>query len=344
MVAQVDKELFRISKRKSATRLLAWALFEGRPLTTKGRFINPLVFAWYRLSQYIPLKTGTRSPIYIVGTGRSGTTVLGKLLCVHMEVMFLNEPKAIWHYAIRNEDLIGSYTDAPTKVRLDTNDATPQAMSKLNKVYNAALWTSGANQIIDKYPELIFRTEFVSRLFPDAKFVVIIRDGVDACTSVTQWSNRHKVIAHDGIEDWWGKNDRKWNLLVSQLIDEHQDLVIFKEKLVNTKSHEDRAAVEWILAMREAKKVLLNRSKVLSISYEALCEDSEKTISELLRFCSLQLDPSVTKYSREVLHDSPRYGELQLLPELVGPFIHTLIEMGYSESVNRVTPRKAGVL
>jgi len=340
MVAQVDKELFRISKRKSASRLLSWALFEGRPLTTKGRFINPLVFAWYRLSQYIPLKTGTRAPIYIVGTGRSGTTVLGKLLCVHRDVMFLNEPKAIWHYAIRNEDLIGSYTDAPTQVRLDTNQATPEAMSKINRVYNAALRLSGARQIIDKYPELIFRTEFVNRLFPDAKFIVIIRDGVDACKSVTQWSNRHKVIAHDGIEDWWGKNDRKWNLLVSQLVEEHQDLVMFKEKLVNTKNHEDRAAVEWILAMREAKKALRNRSKVLSISYEALCKDSEKTIKELLRFCSLQSDSSVIKYSSEVLHDSPLHGQLQLLPELVEPFNHTLIEMGYQDSVERVTHRK----
>jgi hypothetical protein len=254
--------------------------------------------------------------------------------------MFLNEPKAIWHYAIRNEDLIGSYTDVPAQVRLDKNQATPEAESKISRVYNAALRLSGARQIIDKYPELIFRTEFVNRLFPDAKFIVIIRDGVDACTSVTQWSKRHEVIAHDGIEDWWGKNDRKWNLLVSQLINEHQDLIVFKEKLVNTKSHEDRAAVEWILAMREAKKVRCNRSKVLSISYEALCKESKKTIKELLHFCDLQSDSTVIKYSSKVLHDSPRYGQLQLLPELVEPFTHTLIEMGYEDSVVRVAPRK----
>lgn len=342
MVAQVDKVLFKLSLGKAVTRLLAWALFEGRPLTTRGRFINLVVFAWYRLTQYIPLKSDIRAPIFIIGTGRSGTTVLGKLFSIHRDVMFLNEPKAIWHFAVRNEDLIGSYTNEPAEVRLDVAHATPSVASKILRIYSAGLWLSRSNQLVDKYPELIFRQKFVNKLFPKSKHIVIIRDGVDACTSVDEWSVRHQVISATGVDDWWGKNDRKWILLVNQLLDEHPDLQKLKETLLNTKNHKDRAAVEWILAMREAKKLITEEANVLQISYEHLCKDSIATLQNVLDFCGLPQDPIVFHYSRKILHESPQYAELRLMPDLVSVFQQTLTEMGYGDSVTRVVARCDG--
>ena len=104
MVAQIDTKFIRARPWKLWSRLLAYALFEGRPLTTRGRWINPLVFAGYRLWSVLPLRKRDLRPIFVMGVGRSGTTVLGTILALHPDVGYLNEPKALWHAALGDDD------------------------------------------------------------------------------------------------------------------------------------------------------------------------------------------------------------------------------------------------
>ncbi len=97
MIAQIDREYLSYGFARTARRLASYGLYEGRPLTTKGRFINPLVFTWLNILAALPGEPVVRQPIFITGLGRSGTTILGILLSVHREVGYLNEPKALWH-------------------------------------------------------------------------------------------------------------------------------------------------------------------------------------------------------------------------------------------------------
>ena len=106
MLATFDKSLFRLRPSKAFSRLLAYFLFEGRPLTTKGRWFNPVVFLFLNLIKHIPFRRSGFAPVFIVGMGRSGTTVLGKVLAVHNNVAYLNEPKAMWHVAYPNDCLL----------------------------------------------------------------------------------------------------------------------------------------------------------------------------------------------------------------------------------------------
>ena len=115
MVAQIDRHYWAASPAKALVRLLTYGLFEGRPLTTRGRWINPLVFGIGRALKRRPARRAVKAPIYILGQGRSGTTVLGVTLSLHRQIGFLNEPKALWHNAYPNEDLIGNYTDKPAR-------------------------------------------------------------------------------------------------------------------------------------------------------------------------------------------------------------------------------------
>jgi hypothetical protein len=75
MIAQLDRLFISLSKKKTYTRLVSY-FFEGRPLTTKGRWINPLVFLVYRILARFKLGCRKVDPVYILGTGRSGTTDL----------------------------------------------------------------------------------------------------------------------------------------------------------------------------------------------------------------------------------------------------------------------------
>ena len=37
------------------------------------------------------------NPVFIIGCGRSGTTILGKTLSSHPEIKYLNERRDLWH-------------------------------------------------------------------------------------------------------------------------------------------------------------------------------------------------------------------------------------------------------
>lgn len=320
---------------------MSWALIEGRPLTTKGQWINRLVFGGYHLAQKLPKHKGAEAPIYIIGTGRSGTTVLGKLFAMHKQSVFLNEPKAAWHYAHGSEDIIGSYTNGPSTIRLSPQSATQEQADKITHIYSNALRVGFAQRVMDKYPELVFRIPFVKTLFPQATFIAILRDGVDTCSSVTGWSKRKGENVGTEVHDWWGRSGRKWNMIVDELVPEHADLAPLQSVLKETTDHRDRAAVEWILSMREARKVATEHPEVLAITYEELCEDPDRILPKMLSHCGLDEDTVFTEYAKTILSAAEQYKPLELMPELVDPFSMVLDEMGYTESKARVIARTA---
>ena len=54
MVAQLDRLYATLRPQRVPPRLISYALFEGRPLTTRGRWINPLVLAHLELEARLP--------------------------------------------------------------------------------------------------------------------------------------------------------------------------------------------------------------------------------------------------------------------------------------------------
>ena len=340
MVAQINRKMFKNKKRKIFGRLFCWLLVEGRPLTTKGRWINPLVFFSYKFYQLFPEKSKGYEPIYIIGTGRSGTTILGSLFSMHKDTVFLNEPKAIWHYIFPNEDIVGNYTLNEGSIRLNENLINEVARKKFSRIYSIALRVGLAKRVVDKYPELIYRVPFILKLLPKSKFILIVRNGIDTCSSVVNWSKNNSKVSKKYNDDWWGRNDRKWYMLVEQLVPEYTDLLPIKRKLYETSNHVDRAALEWILAMREGIKLSKSYEQVLVVKYENLCSNIDDNLDNIINHCDLEHDPSFTNYAYSILKISKPYGKLFLMPELVEPFIKTLKDTGYDESMMLVEPRR----
>lgn len=343
MIAQLDREMIRTRPSKVPGRVISYALIEGRPLTTSGQWINPLVFAGYRMAQVVRAPNSDTDPIFVVGTGRSGTTILGKLFALHRQTAFLNEPKALWHHAHGAEDIIGSYSTGEAHIRLPVPAAADagRMAQTISRVYRWARFWSGAQRIVDKYPELIFRVPFVQSLFPGARLVAIIRDGVDTCSSVTNWSRRKSEARGDETHDWWGRNDRKWHMIVSELVPEQPDLAPLADMLAQTQDHRDRAAVEWIVSMRAVDQTRHDTPEMLHVvRYEDLCEQPESELNAIFDFCNIARDPCVIKYAETSLIAAKQPGTLELTPELVEPFVATLMAMGYEASVPLVTARQ----
>lgn len=330
MIAQIDKLYTKIGLSRVLPRIMSYLLFEGRPLTTKGRWINPLVFGLYAAVKKLPILKAVTQPIYIVGTGRSGTTILGVVLSMHKDVGFLNEPKALWHSVYPYEDLIGSYTNEPARYRMDEKHVTATISNDLIKMYAAYMRLTGAHRVVDKYPELIFRSDFVRCIFPDARFIFLARNGWDTCVSINRWSQRLGTTDGSVVHDWWGKDDRKWSYLVDQLVPEHEDLAPHRSSIRHFDNHLDRAAVEWIVSMREGLRVSAdNPDNVLRVDYEKLTADPRAWLERILRFCELPEDKRCLEYGCKTLRPVSPRKHFDMNPLIIEPFMETQTRLGY---------------
>jgi len=170
MLAQLDSDYIKRFPGASLARLLSYAAFEGRPVTTRGQWINPLVRQQATLASRVGPEQEVHDPAFIIGLGRSGTTVLGSLLSVHPEIGFLNEPKLIWNLICPTEDVIGSYSRGSAHYRLEANQATTTLKRRARKIFATYLRCIGRTRLLEKYPEQVFRMDFVKEIFPDARW------------------------------------------------------------------------------------------------------------------------------------------------------------------------------
>ncbi|MFZ5802109.1 MAG: sulfotransferase family protein [Candidatus Omnitrophota bacterium] len=330
MIAQLDFQYLRMKPLKSIARLISYFCFEGRPLLTRGRWINPFVFSFLRLIQKMPKICECEAPIYIVGMGRSGSTVLGTVLSMHRDVVFLNEPKALWHLIHSGEDLLGSYSSEDGKYRLSGEEVTNAQRIAIRKMYSLYLSITNGKRIIDKYPEMIFRTAFICELFPDAKFIFLIRNGWAVCNSVQQWSERFSQWYNGHRYDWWGKDFRKWNLIIEQLLPEHADLIEHKEEICKFTNQANMAAVEWIITMHEGLSLLKRYpGKVMLVRYEALTKNSSESLTEIMEKLQLSHDSAVIKYAQEVLRKDLTPKPFSLPKFLEKEFLELMREFKY---------------
>ena len=332
MIAQLSSNYIKTRPMKAISRLISYAFFEGRPATTKGRWLNPLVLSLLTgiscsRSKFKPVE----KPIFILGIGRSGTTILGLILSMHHDVAYLNEPKAIWHIIHPNEDIIGSYSKDDALLQLSSEDVNNDMRHRAKQIYGAYLSSTFSRRLVDKYPELIFRVDFVKALFPDAHFIFLIRNGWDTCQSIAAWSDRNSINKNGETHDWWGVNNRKWELLVEQLVSTDIEMQAIAEDVRHFDQHIDKAVVEWVVTMQEGLRILETTSDcIFTVRFEDLTSKPDKVLPELCEFCDLQQDSTFLEYAQNTLKPVPPRNQFALHPK-IAPFFHDTMErLGYN--------------
>ena len=330
MVAQIDKDLLLTRPLLVPRRLISYFFFEGRPLTTRGQWFNPIIFRLFKyICQKPPIKSVER-PIYIVGTGRSGSTILGVLFYVHPDCGFLNEPKAMWHAIYSHEDLIGSYSRNEAFYRLDEREASHSVQERALRLFGFYLFVTRAHRVVDKYPEMIFRIPFIRAIFPDARFIFLIRNGYDTLQSIASWSLKNRKRNGNEVHDWWGVNRRKWRLLVEQIAIEDVDLSLNIDEIMQFERQEDMAAVEWILSMREGLRNLARWPDVVyPLRYENLTQNPRQELEKLAEFCDLPGDDDFFHYAERVLISVRPRQPVPLSGCIQKAFLNTMRELQY---------------
>lgn len=330
MVAQIDTNYKKYGLKKVVRRIISYALFEGRPHTTKGQWFNPVVFTLLRAINLLPGNPTLIKPIFITGLGRSGTTILGVIFSLHDDVGFLNEPKAIWKLIDNRHDINGDYIQSGGQFHLFKADVTNNARKSASKLFSRYLKTINTKRLVDKYPELIFRVDYLLELFPDAKIIFITRNGNDATHSIDLWSKRLGIKNESTTEDWWGRNDIKWHYLREQIINSDPYYQEIRNIATNSLDHTNRAALEWVITMREGiKQKLAQPDSIYQIKYEDLSSSKSTIMINLLDWCELSHDKSLLNYSDEALYTNPSKPQPELHVSIEALFVDTMGKLGY---------------
>jgi len=330
MIAQLDKVYLQYGKRFALRRLASYLFFEGRPHTTRGQWVNPFINGFLRLLAALPGEVKADRPIYITGLGRSGTTILGKILSLHEDVGFLNEPKLMWAIAEARTDICGDYRVSDGRFLLNAEEVHPETQRTIHRILTRYARMVGAKRALDKYPEFIFRIDYLKRISPDAKIIFIARNGYDVVASVAHWSQTKGVQVGKRTDDWWGRDDVKWNYLHKQIIQANPEYSEVAQLRSEAFDHVNRAAMEWILTMRQGLHEIESRpEQIYRLNYEDLIQQPVEQLIPLLQACELPISDNVLTYSKKVLYERPRKEK----PVLQGPiavlFDETMQRMGY---------------
>lgn len=153
---------------------------------------------------------------------------------------------------------------------LNENDITPKELNRIRKVFSKQMPTKKYRLAIKitGWP----RIGLLKSIFPDAKFIHILRDGRAVANSMIN------------VPWWWGwRGPQNWRF--GELKDEYRD-----EWEKHEQSFIALAGIEWkiILDAVEDSKKYFNESNFMEIKYEDLCKGHVDIFRDVFDFCELE--------------------------------------------------------
>ncbi|HED16103.1 MAG TPA: sulfotransferase [Gammaproteobacteria bacterium] len=139
--------------------------------------------------------------IFIISLPRSGSTMLQRLLGGHPEVLAVPEPWIMLHplYALKREGINTEYEAFQARQALDDflehtangEETYIEAIRLMaSTLYSSALQETGKNFFVDKTPRYFHIMPELHRVFPKAKFVILLRNPIAVLSSVLKtWFN-----------------------------------------------------------------------------------------------------------------------------------------------------------
>ncbi len=252
-------------------------------------------------------------PIFIVGVGRSGSTIFHEIFCRHPQVTWLSKlcdifPEQVWLNralmssidsplvgAIFRSFIIEKKIIKPSEAYnfwelnctgfsypcrdLCAEDVTNKKKARIKKVF-AKMLTSRRQRLLVKitgWP----RIDFLQEIFGDAKFIHIVRDGRAVVNS---------MLEVDFWEGWRGPQGWRWGELTPMQRAEWEKY---------NRSFVALAAIEMNILMEamEQAKSKVKPENFLEIKYEDLCVTPIDTFKDVVKFCQLDWNP---KFGRTI--------------------------------------------
>jgi hypothetical protein len=132
------------------------------------------------------------APIFVIGSPRSGTTLLRLVLDSHPRISCGEET----HFLRELETIVGRHWDLVASYGLERSWWLAHLRDFYAGFQDEVLARSGKARWAEKDPTYTLRLEFIEELFPDALYVHLLRDGHDVVASFRdRWGYRSAARA-----------------------------------------------------------------------------------------------------------------------------------------------------
>lgn len=157
---------------------------DGQPLPMVKRTVNANAYASWKPLSGPPM---LRSPVFVIGFPRSGTTMLEQMLDAHPDFRSMDERGFVYQLIERMEH-------AGQRYPADLADLTQDDADQLRAVYwrlvNDTLPDLGSRRLVDKNPLNMLCLPLIKRLFPHACIILCLRHPCDVLLSCYMQSFR----------------------------------------------------------------------------------------------------------------------------------------------------------
>lgn len=201
-----------------------------------------------------------RAPIFIIGCSRSGTTLFADMFKEHEDI-------ADWSEAAEVLDL--RYYDPEVDHLKGEKDATLFDKRRLRVLFGLYTRLRRKSRFLNKHPQNSLRIGFIKSIFPDAKFIHLIRDG-----AATTFSNYAQVVRDQyrrGVPFGYFPKPEAWRT--------YADLLLIEQ-----------FAHQWVDVITHIRSTIFSSGlerDYLEVRYEGFCRDPYGILRSIDKFCEL---------------------------------------------------------
>jgi hypothetical protein len=257
-------------------------------------------------------KTTIKRPVFIIGTGRSGTTLLYNAFAFHPEFAWFSNIDARYpgnpllpvlsrfhdipllnrlasktsRYVPRPSEAYSIYNRCTdfvftSKHLLSAADVTDDTRRRYQQRVETQMKLQGKPRFLQKHTGFA-RIRYLRAIFPDALFINVYRDGRAVAYSTSKvgfWSG-------DLSSWWWGEMKPEYE---SEYLDAGKDPLIL-------------AGIVWktLMDLIEEECAELSMQQLLRIRYDEMIGDMAGTMHKVIRFCGLSESSEFHQYVRSI--------------------------------------------
>ena len=258
---------------------------------------------------------------FVIGCGRSGTTLVGEILGHHADVKYFFEPYHLWATIDPTIDVLNRHHVGPCKFLLDQQHVDAEAKRRFNRLFIDPTHRTGTGLMLEKTPFNAMRIGYLEGLTSGTKFLHLVRDGIDVSRSIDRLSNdkTFRIVGMPELNRWWGRDGCKWKALSAEGI----AAGYYPEEVPLLKNYDVMGAYEWLVTLEEIDRWRSRLGdRLMEMTYDQLTADPRASLKKICEFLGLPMsgrwfESSVSKIDKPRRNEG---GSLILPPKMCEAF------------------------